>query len=134
MPWHQSKSDPRKVYDAAHQAVCVCQNESQAALIVRAVNALGANDSSVRLREPAVTRKEVSAEVVQSASGAGQTAPLDTFDPDPCCGRYLASALRNTTPMADEWRCPKCGTLWRRSGEGPVRQWKPDAEIAIIRT
>ena len=40
MPWHLSKSDPRKVYNSRHETVCVCQNSDQADLIVRAVNAL----------------------------------------------------------------------------------------------
>ena len=40
MPWHLSKSDPRKVYDSYHNMVCVCQNENQSALIVKAVNDL----------------------------------------------------------------------------------------------
>ncbi len=40
MPWHLSKSDPRKVYDSLHQPVCVCHKEEQAALIVKAVNGL----------------------------------------------------------------------------------------------
>jgi hypothetical protein len=37
MPWHLSKSDPRKVYDSYHNMVCVCQNAEQAKLIVDAV-------------------------------------------------------------------------------------------------
>ena len=54
MPWHPSKSDPRKVYDSLHEAVCVCQNQEQATLIVEAVNALGAPDAiTIKLREPA---------------------------------------------------------------------------------
>ena len=38
MPWHSSKSDPRKVYDQNHDVVCVCMNPAQATQIVSAVN------------------------------------------------------------------------------------------------
>lgn len=38
MPWHLSKSDPRKVYDSHHDVVCVCMTALQAAGIVLAVN------------------------------------------------------------------------------------------------
>jgi hypothetical protein len=41
MPWHVSKSDPRKLYDGRHETVCVCQNAEQAALIVESVNQHG---------------------------------------------------------------------------------------------
>lgn len=37
MPWHLSKSDPRKVYDERHEPICVCQTPEQAARIVAAV-------------------------------------------------------------------------------------------------
>ena len=40
MPWHLSKSDPRKVYDERHEAVCVCQKPEQALIVVTAVNRL----------------------------------------------------------------------------------------------
>ena len=39
MPWHQSLSNPRKVYNERHEQVCVCETPEQAALIVEAVNA-----------------------------------------------------------------------------------------------
>ena len=41
MPWHLSKSDPRKVYDSRHEMVCVCQTAEQARIIVDAVVAHG---------------------------------------------------------------------------------------------
>jgi hypothetical protein len=37
--WHQSKSDPRIVYDESHIAVCVMSTADQAAFVVAAVNA-----------------------------------------------------------------------------------------------
>ena len=38
MPWHLSKSDPRKIYDETHDMVCVCRTNDQAAMVVEAVN------------------------------------------------------------------------------------------------
>ena len=38
MPWHLSKSDPRKIYDETHEMVCVCRTNEQAAMVVEAVN------------------------------------------------------------------------------------------------
>jgi hypothetical protein len=40
IPWHLSKSDPRKVYDERHTEICVCVTPESAALIVTAVNRL----------------------------------------------------------------------------------------------
>ena len=40
MPWHLSKSDPRKVYDERHTEICVCVTPEAAALIVTSVNRL----------------------------------------------------------------------------------------------
>jgi hypothetical protein len=37
--WHQSKSDPRIVYDGEHSAVCVMSTPEQAEFVVAAVNA-----------------------------------------------------------------------------------------------
>lgn len=39
MGWHQSVSNPRKVYNERHEQVCVCETREQAALIVDAVRA-----------------------------------------------------------------------------------------------
>ena len=39
MPWHQSVSNPRKVYNERHEQVCICETPKQAALIVEAVRA-----------------------------------------------------------------------------------------------
>ncbi len=75
MPWHASKSDPRKVYDSHHEAVCVCQNQEQANLIVAAVNAFGAPDAmTIKLREPA----KLGFTHVSLAEG--------------CCGKAIAKA------------------------------------------
>ena len=43
MPWHLSKSDPRKIYDETHDMVCVCRTNEQAAMVVAAVNIHRAN-------------------------------------------------------------------------------------------
>lgn len=112
MPWHLSKSDPRKVYDQNHDTVCVCMSAEQAATIVRAVNALpvGDRDTFIRLREPAVS------------DATGDPTPLETFHQDDCCTSRLIRAHRIGV---EQWVCPNCGTDWKpRMIEG-VRHWEP---------
>lgn len=133
--WHQSKSDPRKVYDAYHKTVCVCQTSDQAALIVRAVNALpGAADTFIRLREPAPVEKETGAEESQSGAASGQLGPLDTFEQDNCCGAHLAKAGRaGVLASVTAWSCPKCETEWVPTVNGPIRHWAPVAAVMIFK-
>ena len=72
MPWHLSRSDPRKVYDERHEAVCVCQTAEQAALIVEAVRALPARNIEVPLPGPIAlhTSKPDLAELSAKAHGS----------------------------------------------------------------
>ena len=65
MPWHLSKSDPRKVYDERHTEICIACTGEAAALIVAGVNSLA-------LRTQA-QRKE-GAEQNQSTAGTSQHA------------------------------------------------------------
>jgi hypothetical protein len=124
MPWHQSKSDPRKVYDSGHNVVCVCMHGDQAALIVKAVNSLpGAESTFVKLREPAAI-----------PDATGQAEPLDTFEQDNCCGTHLAKAGRSgVLASLTSWECPRCGTEWVAKISGPIRHWCPTAAIAIFK-
>jgi hypothetical protein len=135
MPWHLSKSDPRKVYDTHHNAVCVCQNADQAKLIAHAVNALAKNEA-IKLREPSVPAGKESAEDRLSAGGASghakADAPLDTFDHDECCGKHLSRALRNGM-KGDDWLCPSCGCEWKAEARGPLRHWTPVTMISLLR-
>lgn len=123
MPWHLSKSDPRKVYDERHQSVCVCQTPEQAGKIVGAVNALPRDtaETFVRLREP------------QPLQPPG---PLDTFEPDAsCCGREIAKAARgNVLQALQSWECPKCGCEWYPGlVAGAVRHWQPKPAVMVFR-
>ena len=125
MPWHLSKSDPRKVYDSQHQTVCVCQTAEQAALIVRAVQAFGPQTETIRLREPnpvygpggiVMWATETALLDIHEPEklppqygpvddfgkqikvpGANQAGneSLDTHEPDECCGKHLDRTLRN---------------------------------------
>lgn len=144
MPWHLSRSDPRKVYDPYHNAVCVCQNADQARLIVDAVNAHGrSGDQSIKLREPAPAEKEAAQETQHSTSRAASgdesrppVIPLqpDTWMHDECCTKHLARALQGgMLAHSEHWLCPKCGTEWKVEMRGPVRYWEPVTAIEIIR-
>ena len=119
MPWHLSKSDPRKVYDSYHSMVCVCQNAEQAKLIVDAVTAHAPQAETIRLREPAPLR----------------VAPLDTFEPDDsCCGREIAKAARSGVLASLQlWTCPKCGLDWAPQLMGGIRHWTPRPAVAVFR-
>lgn len=124
--WRQSKADPRKVYDSRHETVCVAQNAEQAALIIRAVNALPVGDSEtfIRLREPALSPQfypPVISSYVQS---------FNTFDPDECCTKALSRA-----PLKDltSWECPGCGATWTPAEHGTVRHWTATPAVMIFR-
>jgi hypothetical protein len=138
MPWHLSVSDPRKVYDSFHNTVCVAQTSDQAALIVKAVNALGPQDQAIKLREPGVPVEKESAEQNQSraTSGTGKPegAPLDTFEQDNCCGVALSKAGRAGVLAAlTSWDCPRCQTQWTPAVTGPIRHWTPAAAVMIFK-
>lgn len=125
MPWHLSKSDPRKVYDSYHNMVCVCQTSDQARLIVEAVKAHGSPQAEpIKLREPAV--------VPDATADAG---PLDTFEPEEgCCGREIAKAGRaGVLKSLLSWDCPMCGCAWTPQTLGSVRHWTPQPAAIIFR-
>lgn len=54
------------------------------------------------------------------------TGPLDTYDPDECCGKLLAAAMRRgDLRKAVAWTCHKCGELWCPEViAGGVRHWR----------
>src|ERR1019366_6122664 len=98
MPWHLSRSDPRKVYDERHEVVCVCQTPEQAARIVAAITGQPVEAQTIKLREP-------------EPLGPQTLEPLETFHNDPCCTKHL---MRNMARDPSGWECPKCGTSWKR--------------------
>lgn len=117
MPWHQSKSDPRKVYDSRHETVCVCQNADQAELITRAVNALGPQTEQIKLREPEPSR------LTHATSHA-----------EGCCAKHIAKAsLSGALDRLQPWECPKCGTTYWPRQEGPVVSWEARAAVMVFK-
>jgi hypothetical protein len=123
--WHQSKSDPRKVYDERHQQACLCETPEQAALIVEAINNLG----------PDRYRGKGIAENHQSIAGVPEQtdAPAHTFTEDACCGPRISRAIRNGTIGQSNWTCPKCGCEWACEDNWPVLHWAPKPMLEVIR-
>lgn len=58
-------------------------------------------------------------------------APLQTFEPDECCGEGISQALGELS--GDSWTCPKCGCEWNPRMVGSVRHWEPHPEVMIFR-
>jgi hypothetical protein len=125
--WHQSKSDPRKVYDSFHAESCIASTPELAAFIVRAANAallVGAT-VPIRLSEPAPNPL-----CPPSPFHSGPAKPLDIVDPDECCGPLLVRALAKGF-TTDSWLCPKCTCEWESTlipgaaGGSAVRRWSP---------
>jgi len=119
MSWHASKSDPRKVYDSYHNAVCVCQNQDQANLIVAAVNAFGAPDEmAIKLREPMMQKPEFT----------------HSFAADGCCAKSLAKAsLSGALDSLQPFHCAKCGTEYRAKPVGPVVNWEAQCDVVVFK-
>lgn len=70
--------------------------------------------------------------------GAVKAAPeiltLDTFEPDDCCGKHLAKALRDgKLKRQTMWECPTCGCDWFTEAVEGVRHWKPMTTIQLLR-
>lgn len=127
MPWHLSKSDPRKVYDGCHQPVCVCQTQDQAALIVKAVNELGPQTDSIKLREPAPH---------PDVLPAMRAMPLThvTVAAEGCCGKHIVKAsMSGALDRMQPWECPKCGTTYWPKREGPVINWEARAAVMVFK-
>jgi len=140
MPWHLSKSDPRKVYDSYHNTVCVCQDQDQANLIVSAVNAFGpSDDMAIRLREPIARAGKESAEGSPGGGGSehannAEPPPVHTSTADGCCGvaisRAMASGVLDKLPS---FTCPKCGTLYEPKRQGPLVHWQARAAVMVFK-
>lgn len=135
MPWHLSKSDPRKVYDERHEVACVCRTAEQAARIVAAMT----GKATLVLREPAPPMEREGKETFIPSDGKSHIAPLDTFEPDSgCCGREIAKASRNGALRdGDCWDCPTCGCTWKADPRIDWmvrgRHWSPAPAISIFR-
>jgi len=57
---------------------------------------------------------------------------IDTYDPDPCCGKRLSEALLSgRLDEAQSWQCPKCGTQWKPRRAAEVRVWEPVPDIEV---
>ena len=130
MPWHLSKSDPRKIYDETHAVVGVMQNAGQAALIVEAVNALGPERYNT-------VRKESADKLNQStepAGAVGSESLTQTYQEDECCGKHLAKFIRSgKAANATLWPCPKCGCDWVKKSAGMFSHWTPVTVMEVIR-
>lgn len=148
MPWHLSKSDPRKVYDERHEPVCVCQTAEQAARIVAAVT--GVSQTVVRLKEPAIEPKMVGG-MEKFAEGdevyPGQFITVgervceqsisftDSFEPDQGCCRVaiMAAARKGALKSAAAWECPRCGCEWTPRTAGLFRHWSPVSDVQVFK-
>lgn len=126
MPWHLSRSNPSKVYESYHREACVAASPELAAFIVKAANMAASAGITVpiKLAEPAPP----AAVAVPAAPK-----PIDTFEPDECCTKHLARALRTGALKADDWLCPVCGCEWKVEMRGPLRHWVPVTMIALLR-
>lgn len=139
MPWHLSRSDPRKVYDERHEPVCVCQTPEQAARIVAAVT--GKSQEVLRLKEPAQRFDFADGGPLPEGQPylvgervCEQTALLNSFDDDECCAPRIAKAGREgRLKSATAWTCPKCGCDWTVSERGAIRHWSPVSDVMILR-
>lgn len=120
--WHQSRSNPNKVYDSRHVVACIAESPELAAFIVGAANAFWKAGATVplRLQEPAVQAPE-------------PEQPTDMVDEDSCCQKRLIRALRAGL-ASDPWQCPECGCQWhgKTNTESSVRRWSPVVEISVI--
>lgn len=124
MPWHTSKSDPRKVYDETHTVVGVMQNAAQAAMIIEAVNALGPERYNASRKECAnLTRSLPARETI-----------THTHQEDECCGKHIVKAIRSdAVSVAAVWGCPKCGQEWRARKIGETMfHWVPQPLMEVI--
>lgn len=119
--WHQSKTEPRKVYDSCHVEACIASTPELAAFIVQAANAalLAGPTVPIRLSEPA--RPEL------------PPREMDLVDRDDCCGPKLVRAL-NRGIGSDTWQCPACGCEWRGQliPEQSIKRWSPVVEVQVL--
>ena len=137
MSWHLSKSDPRKVYDGCHQSVCVCQTQDQAALIVKAVNGLGPQTDSIKLREPFNPLMPPSPFHSGPATDSKVIPPAlthVTVAAEGCCGKHIVKAsMSGALDRMQPWECPKCGTTYWPRREGPVINWEARAAVMVFK-
>jgi hypothetical protein len=116
MPWHLSKSDPRKVYDERHQVVCVCQTAEQAERIVNAVAGQPSQPQQTKLREPEPPK------------------PVHTHQAEGCCAKALGKAsLSGVLDNLQPFECPKCSTTYWPKVQGPVTVWEARADVMVFR-
>lgn len=139
MPWHLSKSDPRKVYDQNHDVVCVCMTPGQADLIARAVNALpfGTINTFVKLREPG-EKESADSGPSRTASGQPETAKPSvthvTAQAEGCCQKHIAKAsLSGALDRLQPWECPKCRTTYWPKQQGAMVSWEARAAVMVFK-
>ncbi len=135
MPWHLSKSDPRKVYDERHITVCVCDTAERAAFIIDAANEKREWEragESIRLREPQSTiMRDVKINIPMPDGVAIPAELLRTFEPDKCCGRLIANDAVNGR-LLKAWTCPKCGMEWKPRAVAGVEHWSPAPAVMVF--
>lgn len=58
----------------------------------------------------------------------------EVFGEDDCCTSRFSKASAKGEVVGDEWRCPRCGSLWRgrMMPESSIRRWTADPEIEIL--
>jgi hypothetical protein len=127
MPWHLSKSDPRKVYDSYHNMVCVCQTAEQAKLVVDSVNECKPQPETIKLREP-IQHPDILPPV--------REIPLThvTVQAEGCCAKLIAKAsISGALDRMQPWECPKCGTTYWPRRERPLVNWEARAAALVFK-
>jgi hypothetical protein len=102
---------------ATHTQIMQAESKSKAiAALERSHEGVRLSSSyAIKLREPASSNE-----------------PLQTYEPDPCCGPRLAKALPTLTEV-NRWVCPKCGCEWWANVMDGVKHWLPREHFEVIR-
>ena len=107
MGWHQSKSDPCRVYDSRHTAVARAETPELAALIVQAVNQMAAP----KYATPA------------NMWGAASRC---------CTARLIGASRSGVLDAVTTWECKDCGTEWQCTEADHVRSWRPYVAVMVM--
>ena len=108
MGWHQSKSDPCKVYDGTHTDAARAMTPEIAAMIVEAIN-------KMTMRAP--------------------SKPLNMWaaEAEPCCAaRLLAASRSGLLDSVTVFICARCGCEWDCTEENNARAWRPSVAVMVL--
>ena len=79
-------------------------------------------------------------EVTERGAAEGQAAaPLNVLDgeADPCCRQKIKQAFASwgvgSIRFGSAWECPACGTCFMPEMVGPVRNWRIQLSVAVVR-